>query len=79
MLDLEFWASGSILTGGNILFHFLFWHSKASDANSDIIAYVVCLRKPRLAILSNLTKNPNTVKKLYTTYMCLYGDGTIVV
>ena len=45
MLDLESWASGSILTGGNILllFFFLFSHSKASDANIGIIANVVCL------------------------------------
>ena len=42
MLDLESWASGSILTGGNILFHFLFSCSKASDANIGIIANVVC-------------------------------------
>ena len=44
MLDLESWASGSILTGGNILLlDFLFSHSKASDANIGIIANVVCL------------------------------------
>ena len=42
MLDLKSWDSGSILTGGNILFHF-FSHSKASDANIGIIANVVCL------------------------------------
>ena len=39
MLDLESWASGSILTGGNILLlFFVFSHSKASDANIGIIA-----------------------------------------
>ena len=44
MLDLESWASGSILTGGNILLlDFLFSRIKASDANIGIIANVVCL------------------------------------
>ena len=50
MLDLESWASGSILTGGNIfLLFFLFSRSKASDANIGIIANVVCLWKPRIS------------------------------
>ena len=44
MLDLESWASGSIHTGGNILFRlFLFSRSKTSDANIGTIANVVCL------------------------------------
>ena len=35
MLDLETWASGSILIGGNILLLFiLFSHSKDSDADT---------------------------------------------
>ena len=41
--DSETWASGSILTGGNILLLFFFSRSKASDANIGIIANVVCL------------------------------------
>ena len=44
MLDFESSASGSILTGGNILLcFFLFSCSKASDANIGIIANVVYL------------------------------------
>ena len=46
MLNLESWASGSILTGGKIFYWpFLFSHSKASDANNSIIANFVQLRK----------------------------------
>ena len=45
MLDLETWASGSILTGGNILLlFFLFSRSKASDANIGIIANCVFVK-----------------------------------
>ena len=48
MLDLETWASGYILTMGNILLlDFLFSRSKASNANNGIIANVGYLWKPR--------------------------------
>ena len=41
MLDLESEAMSSIPTGGNILSLDIFSHSKASDANIDIIANFV--------------------------------------
>ena len=41
MLDLETWASGSILTGATILsLYFLCSYGKASDANISIISIV---------------------------------------
>ena len=44
MLGLETWASGSILTEGNILLlDFLFSRIETSDSNIGIIANVVCL------------------------------------
>ena len=46
MLDLEFWASGSILTVGNILLlEFSFSRSKDSGANIGIIAILVHFQK----------------------------------
>ena len=42
MLDFEYWASGSILTGGNILLlFFLFSRSKDFEVNNGIIANFV--------------------------------------
>ena len=42
MLDLKSWASGSILTGGNILLlEVLFSRSKDSDADIGIIVILV--------------------------------------
>ena len=44
VLDLESEVPGSIPTWGSIwLLNFLFFHSKAPDANTGIIASVVCL------------------------------------
>ena len=51
MLDLESWASGSILTGGNILLlEFSFSRSKDSDTNIEIIATLVHFEKTLVAI-----------------------------
>ena len=44
-------SKGSILTRGNILLlDFLFLHSKASDANIDIIAILVHFEKTLIAL-----------------------------
>ena len=49
MLDLQSWASGSILTEGNILLlEFLFSRSKDSDDNNGIIAILVHYEKTLL-------------------------------
>ena len=49
MLGLESWASGSILTGGNILLlEFSFSYSKYSEANIGIIAILVHFEKTLL-------------------------------
>ena len=52
MLDLKTWASGSILTGGNILLlFFVFSHSKASDANIGIIVNVCFVKTAIVSLL----------------------------
>ena len=56
MLDLKSWASGSILTGGNILLlDFLFSRSKDFEVNNGIIAILVHFEKTLMHTLNNWT------------------------
>ena len=53
MLDFESWASGSILTEGNILLldFFLFSRSKDFEVNNGIIAILVHFEKTLMVTL----------------------------
>ena len=63
MLDLESWASGSILTGGNILLlEYLFACRKDSDANIGIIAILVHFEKTLLQ--NRISKTVHYIEKL---------------
>ena len=61
MLDLQSWASGSILTGGNILLlEFLFSRSKDSDDDIGIIAILVHFEK---TLIQSLTQSNAQIEK----------------